>query len=59
MRDNLIILCVGVLVFGFIASIWYYTYPRSVVYACSDKENNPADVRKLCERLTRGQWWSQ
>ena len=59
MRDCLTILCVGVLVVVFIASIWYYTYPHSVVYACSDKENNPADVRKLCERLTRGQWWSQ
>ena len=57
MRDCLTILCVGVLFASFIGSLWYYTYPHSVVYACSDKESNPPDVRKMCERLTRGQWW--
>jgi hypothetical protein len=59
MRDWLTILCVGVLTFGIIGSVWFYSYPHSVVYACSDKESNPADVQILCERITRGQWWSK
>lgn len=29
------------------------------VYSCSDKKQNPPDVQKHCERLTRGQWWHQ
>jgi len=29
------------------------------VYACGDKQSNPPDVQKHCERLTRGQWWSK
>lgn len=27
------------------------------VYVCSDKKDNPPDVQKHCERLTKGQWW--
>jgi len=30
---------------------------RSDVYVCSDKESNPPDIQKQCERLTKGQWW--
>jgi hypothetical protein len=59
MRDWLTILCVGVLSFGMIGSLWFYNYPHSVVYACSDKTLNPPDIQALCKRMTRGQWWSQ
>lgn len=59
MRDWLTILCVGVLTFGIIGTVWFYQSPRSVVYACSDKADHPADVAKLCARMTQGQWWSK
>jgi hypothetical protein len=59
MRDWLTISCFAILCFGMIGSLWFYQYPHSVVYSCSDKANNPTDVQKLCERLTRGQWWSK
>ena len=32
---------------------------RSEVYACSEKENNPTEIYKQCQRLTRGQWWAK
>ena len=59
MRDWLTILCGGLLAFGIVATTWFYSYPHSVVYMCSDKESNPADVQILCEKITRGQWWSR
>lgn len=59
MRQWITILCVYVLAFGFIAVAGWYNYPQSIVYACADKENNPSDVQKLCERLTKGQWWNK
>ena len=30
-----------------------------VVYACADKEENPAAIQIQCKRMTRGQWWSK
>jgi len=33
--------------------------PMSTVFACSDKEKNPADVQAQCKRLTKHQWWSK
>ena len=32
---------------------------RSDVYACSDKLENPPEIYKQCQRLTRGQWWAK
>lgn len=57
MNDWLTTLCASVLCVGFIGSVWFYQYPHSVVYACSDKEKNPPDVQQLCKELTKAQWW--
>jgi hypothetical protein len=59
MKDNLFIGCLAVLCAGVIGTMWFYSYPSSVVYACSDKQSNPPDVQLLCERLTQGQWWGK
>ena len=59
MRDWLTLCCGALLIVGMVGSIWFYQYPHSVVYSCSDKEKNPADVQKLCIQLTKGQWWSK
>jgi hypothetical protein len=29
------------------------------IYACSDKEDNPTEIQKHCQRLTKGQWWAK
>jgi len=34
-------------------------YLKGGVYACSDKEDNPPEIYKQCQRLTRGQWWAK
>ena len=57
MNDWLTSVCACVLCVGVVGSIWFYQYPHSVVYACHEKETNPAEIQKLCERLTKGQWW--
>jgi len=57
MRDWLTILCVGVLMFGMVGTMWFYQAPLSGVYVCSDRKLNPTDVQQQCERLTKGQWW--
>jgi hypothetical protein len=59
MKDWLTIVCVSVMLFGSIGGLWFYQYPHSTVYACSDKESNPPDVQVLCQRLTQGQWWAK
>jgi hypothetical protein len=40
-----------------IASVLVEMSLRSEVYACNDKEKNPPDVQKLCQQLTKYQWW--
>lgn len=59
MKEWLFIICAYILGFGVIGTMWFYNYPHSVVYACSDKESNPPDVQKLCKEWTKGQWWAQ
>ena len=57
MNDWLTSVCAGVLCVGVIGSIWFYQYPHSTVYACSDGDKNPPDVIKQCKELTKNQWW--
>jgi len=35
----------------------YGAFTEQTVYACHDKEKNPPDIQKLCNQLTKGQWW--
>jgi hypothetical protein len=42
-----------------VASVLVEISLQGKVYACSDKEDNPIEVQKQCERLTRGQWWAK
>ena len=35
----------------------YGAISEQSVYACSDKDNNPADIQVLCKKLTKNQWW--
>lgn len=34
-------------------------YLKGGVYSCSDKLDNPPDIHRQCERLTKGQWWAK
>jgi hypothetical protein len=47
----------GILVFSVIGFIYIFThhiYEPRIVYACSEvNKNDPVDVQKLCERLTK------
>lgn len=59
MKDWLFVVCLGVLTFGMIGTVWFYQAPQSKVYACSDTSDHPVDVQQLCKRLTQGQWWAK
>lgn len=51
------LLAIGI--FNFVDTAITYYVQIGPVYACSDVENNPADVRAHCKKLTRGQWWAK
>lgn len=57
MSDWLFSLCAGVMIVGIIGSIWFYQYPHSQVYACNDVDYNPPEIKDMCKRLTKHQWW--
>ena len=43
-----------------IVMVFLYVYvviSEQNVYSCYDREKNPVDIQKMCQQLTKNQWW--
>ena len=57
MRDLVLLIAIVIVAGVAIGGMFYVNMPKSVVYACHDKEMNPPEIQKMCQRLTKHQWW--